>query len=227
MRNVVGIITVGLILVCYSFGQTTPEPTKADFSGTWTLDKTKTKNLPAELEEYVLKVAETTERIEIKTEVKGDIQMRRGGGGGNNGGSGGGGGSGTRICRSANSDGTAATEGPQLRGLQSGPSGRGPIVRRGAGGRSHRPRLSQQRHPRGAACGRRERSASVERRDRTTAQATARATIGGQGPAEPALACHRNRPAHSGRHPRRLSPLLHPSRIISKRCFAKTSPQVQ
>ncbi|HRH40034.1 MAG TPA: hypothetical protein PKY82_00195 [Pyrinomonadaceae bacterium] len=89
MRNVIGIITVGLILVCYSFGQTTPELTKADFSGTWTLDKTKTKNLPAELEEYVLKVAETAERIEIKTEVKGDLQMRRGGGG-NNGGSGGG-----------------------------------------------------------------------------------------------------------------------------------------
>ena len=94
MRKFIGVIVLGLMLVGYSFGQPKPEPTKTDFSGTWVLDLVKTKSLPKELESYTLKVVQNDKKIGMKTEVKGDIQMRRPQGGGNGGGGGGGGGGG-------------------------------------------------------------------------------------------------------------------------------------
>lgn len=87
MNKILSAIIVGLLLGCYAFGQT---PSKADFSGTWILDTAKTKNLPKELESYTISVKQLSDKIDIKTEVKGDIQMRRGGGQGGNRGEGGG-----------------------------------------------------------------------------------------------------------------------------------------
>lgn len=78
MLKIIGIITVGLIFVIFSFGQTKTAPANTNFSGTWVLDTAKTKNLPKELESYVVKIVQNDERIGIKTVVKGDIQVQRG-----------------------------------------------------------------------------------------------------------------------------------------------------
>ncbi len=91
MRNSIGIVLVVLFCTFYVFGQK-PESTRTNFTGTWVLDLVKTKDLPRELESYIIKVAQNDEKIGIKTEIKGELKSRGGGTGGNGGGGGTGGG---------------------------------------------------------------------------------------------------------------------------------------
>ncbi|MFZ4794610.1 MAG: hypothetical protein ACOYLN_10805, partial [Blastocatellia bacterium] len=73
-----------------------------NFSGNWTLDRERTKDLPATLESFSLKVTQDAQQLSIEAAIVGEIRSARGGrgqmsggfpgGGGGGGGRGGGGG---------------------------------------------------------------------------------------------------------------------------------------
>ena len=95
-----GLLSGGAMLDYVSTGYAQKEP--ADFTGVWTLDKTKTKDLPAALESYRLQVTQDAQQITIESQMEGDLGptggmpdgggMGRPRGGGMPGGGGGGGG---------------------------------------------------------------------------------------------------------------------------------------
>jgi hypothetical protein len=66
-----GLLSGGAMLDYVSTGYAQKEP--ADFTGVWTLDKTKTKDLPAALESYRLQVTQDAQQITIESEVEGDL----------------------------------------------------------------------------------------------------------------------------------------------------------
>ena len=81
----------------FSYSAFPAEPTQTDYSGTWVLDKSKTRNLPSRLQGYTMVVTQTEEQLTVETKVKGDLQPPRrepdeGPGGGPPGGPGGEGG---------------------------------------------------------------------------------------------------------------------------------------
>ncbi len=47
---------------------------QTDFSGTWVLDKHKTRNLPCQLEGYRMVVAQSEQQLTVETEVEGDLR---------------------------------------------------------------------------------------------------------------------------------------------------------
>jgi hypothetical protein len=49
-------------------------PRISDFSGTWTLDKSKTSNLPPQLESYHMRINQSAHQLTVKTEIAGDFQ---------------------------------------------------------------------------------------------------------------------------------------------------------
>ncbi len=79
-------LTLGLSSVCAAQAKAT------DFSGTWTLDKSKTSNLPPALESYTLTVAQDAQQLTVETDLQGEVGMRGGPGGPGGGRRGGGGG---------------------------------------------------------------------------------------------------------------------------------------
>jgi hypothetical protein len=66
-----GLLSGGAMLDYVSTGYAQKEP--ADFTGVWTLDKTKTKDLPAALESYRLQVTQDAQQITIESQVEGDL----------------------------------------------------------------------------------------------------------------------------------------------------------
>jgi hypothetical protein len=66
-----GLLSGGAMLDYVSIGYAQKEP--ADFIGVWTLDRTKTKDLPAALESYRLKVTQDAQQITIESQVEGDL----------------------------------------------------------------------------------------------------------------------------------------------------------
>lgn len=65
-----------LILCCASAGA--KEPVKpANFSGTWLLDFTQSKNLPQGLENYRMVVNQASDKLSVKTFVEGNLQRSR------------------------------------------------------------------------------------------------------------------------------------------------------
>ena len=93
----------------------------------------------------------------------------------------------------------AASAGTQLRGLQSGSAGGSPPVRRGAGGRPHRPGISQQGHPRRPVPGVQDQQATTRPQQccrRPHVETIARARPGGQSAPHSTLARHGKRPTH-------------------------------
>ena len=66
-----GLLSGGAMLDYVSTGYAQKEP--ADFTGVWTLDKTKTKDLPAALESYRLQVTQDAQQITIESQMEGDL----------------------------------------------------------------------------------------------------------------------------------------------------------
>ncbi|MGH9353412.1 MAG: hypothetical protein ACRD2G_14825, partial [Terriglobia bacterium] len=52
--------------------KTPPKP--ADFSGTWVLDASQTKNLPPGLESYRMAVRQDPQQLKVDTSLKGDVK---------------------------------------------------------------------------------------------------------------------------------------------------------
>jgi hypothetical protein len=82
----------------FSLGAFCTAPAQTDFSGTWVLDKEKTRNLPSQLEGYTMVVTQSEQQLTVETKVEGDLRppARESGessprGGGFPGGAGGGG----------------------------------------------------------------------------------------------------------------------------------------
>ncbi len=63
-------LTLGLRGHCAAQSKTT------DFSGEWTLDKTKTSDLPPTLESYTMTITQDAQQLTVETDVQGEIGMR-------------------------------------------------------------------------------------------------------------------------------------------------------
>ena len=83
------LLTVALTLGLY--GVRAAQSKTTDFSGAWTLDKSRTSDLPPTLESYTLTVTQDAQQLTVETDLQGEIVVR-GGPGGPGGGRGGGGG---------------------------------------------------------------------------------------------------------------------------------------
>lgn len=55
------------------------EHDQPDFSGTWILDKAKTRNLPSQLKSYTMAVKQTEKELAVETKVEGDFSPSEGG----------------------------------------------------------------------------------------------------------------------------------------------------
>ncbi len=74
--NKVALLGLSLVFCCSSVeAKKTPAP--ANFSGTWVLDFTQSKNLPSGLENYSIVVSQNQKNLEVKTSVKGDLDRQR------------------------------------------------------------------------------------------------------------------------------------------------------
>jgi len=63
-------LTLGLCGYCAAQSKT------IDFSGAWTLDKTKTSDLPPTLESYMMTITQDALQLTVETDVQGEIDMR-------------------------------------------------------------------------------------------------------------------------------------------------------
>src|SRR5262245_12022411 len=63
-------LTLGLCGHCAAQSKT------IDFSGAWTLDKTKTSDLPPTLESYTMTITQDAQQLTVETDVQGEIGMR-------------------------------------------------------------------------------------------------------------------------------------------------------
>jgi hypothetical protein len=61
----------------FSYSAFPAEPTRTDYSGTWVLDKSKTRNLPPKLQSYTMVVTQTEEQLTVETKVEGDLRPSR------------------------------------------------------------------------------------------------------------------------------------------------------
>jgi hypothetical protein len=61
----------------FSYSAFPAEPTQTDYSGTWVLDKSKTRNLPPKLQSYTMVVTQTEEQLTVETKVEGDLRPPR------------------------------------------------------------------------------------------------------------------------------------------------------
>lgn len=77
-RKTVILITSVAWLVCCG-GAACAEHGQPDFSGAWTLDKTKTHNLPTQLKSYTMDVKQTEKELAVETKVEGDFFPSEGG----------------------------------------------------------------------------------------------------------------------------------------------------
>ncbi len=109
----------------FSLGAFCTAPAQTDFSGTWVLDKEKTRNLPSQLEGYTMVVTQSEQQLTVETKVEGDLRppARESGersprGGGFPGGAGGG--------FPGGSSGGGFPGGPGGGGFPGGPGGRFP-----------------------------------------------------------------------------------------------------
>jgi hypothetical protein len=50
------------------------EPTPSDFSGTWVLDKAKTRNLPPQISSYTMVVTQDEQQLKVETTLGGDFK---------------------------------------------------------------------------------------------------------------------------------------------------------
>jgi hypothetical protein len=62
-----GVFVFNLCAFCTVSAQT-------DFSGTWVLDKDKTRNLPPQLEGYTMVVTQSAQQLAVETKVEGDLR---------------------------------------------------------------------------------------------------------------------------------------------------------
>lgn len=58
----------------FSLGALCTAPAQTDLSGTWVLDKDKTRNLPPQLEEYTIVVTQSEQQLTVETKVEGDFR---------------------------------------------------------------------------------------------------------------------------------------------------------
>lgn len=74
--NRVILFCLSLTLCCASAEAKKP-PTPANFSGTWVLDFTQSKNLPQGLENYRMVINQNPDKLAVKTSVEGSLNRRR------------------------------------------------------------------------------------------------------------------------------------------------------
>jgi hypothetical protein len=74
--NKLALFCLSLMLCCASAdAKNAPKPT--NFSGTWALDFTQSKDLPQGLENYRMVVSQDGEKVAVKTSVEGNLNRRR------------------------------------------------------------------------------------------------------------------------------------------------------
>jgi hypothetical protein len=78
-------LALGFLLAALAFSATAQTPAK--FAGNWILDKTKTKNLPKEVNNLTMKIEQDSKQIHIQAKLDGEIKMPGFGGGMQSGGS--------------------------------------------------------------------------------------------------------------------------------------------
>jgi hypothetical protein len=74
--NRVALFSLSLVLCCSSLEAKKPAQ-PANFSGTWVLDFTQSKDLPPTLENYSMVVSQNQQNFEVKTTVKGNLNPRQ------------------------------------------------------------------------------------------------------------------------------------------------------
>ena len=74
--NRVTLLCLTFVLCCSSMQAKKP-PKPVNFSGTWALDFTQSKDLPPELQNYHIVVTQNGEQLKLKTSVEGNLNHRR------------------------------------------------------------------------------------------------------------------------------------------------------
>jgi len=59
----------------FSLGTLCTAAAQTDFSGTWVLDKEKTRNLPSQLEGYTMVVTQSEQQLTVETKVEGNLRL--------------------------------------------------------------------------------------------------------------------------------------------------------
>lgn len=80
MRNL-KVVTAIVGMFVLSLCALSVEPAHTDFSGTWILDKEKTRNLPSQLEDYRMVVTQSEQQLMVETKMEGDFGPRQRGSG--------------------------------------------------------------------------------------------------------------------------------------------------
>ncbi len=73
----VGLISL-LLALCSTLAMAQTSEKRVDFSGSWVLDRSQTKNLPDGLENYTMTVAQGAQQLKVETTLEGDLRPTSG-----------------------------------------------------------------------------------------------------------------------------------------------------